>query len=309
MKVKRLRCCNKNKFLVLIFFSFLVQKIFCIGLSTPYSIVSIENIPVGIGYNLKNVNFIYKVQNTSENYKLRINLSVVIPSKDVLRKGYKPILSESWVELIQKEFILAPKETAETEIIIKIPNEKKFYNKKFQFDICAESSIYGADVGDFITPHLAVESIFLITTAKTKHESSEGFLEKENISFTLEPTDLVVDSVEVGKTIKLSEITNKKILVKNISPQKILIKLEIVRPKNTHISFQQGYKYLSNKFISFSNNEIELMPNETKEVDLIFNFPDNKKYRSKKFQYLAHIFSEGKKTSYAQFLNILISTK
>ena len=131
------------------------------GLSTTFVQVKLENIEPGKTYSTKELkNRTLVVRNTTENIKTDIGIEPEIPVSYNLAKGYEPIPDLSWIK-VQKSYFknVAPGGSAETDILITIPNNPKYYGKKYQVYIYSHTA--GAE-----TFRMGLMSRLLIHTAE-----------------------------------------------------------------------------------------------------------------------------------------------
>jgi hypothetical protein len=102
------------------------------GLSTTFGEVKLENLKIGEEYSMEEAaEFPLVVQNTSDE-QLAIKVEILYPKKEELKEGFEPIPDISWISLEKEQFSLKPQEGAKTDVIIKIPNDKKYLGKKYQ---------------------------------------------------------------------------------------------------------------------------------------------------------------------------------
>ena len=102
------------------------------GLSTAFGELKVKDLKIGQEYSLEETaDFPLIVKNTSDEV-LELKVEVLYPKPKELKKGYQSIPDTSWITLGKTHFILKPEEEAKTDVIIKIPDDKKYLGKKFQ---------------------------------------------------------------------------------------------------------------------------------------------------------------------------------
>lgn len=102
------------------------------GLSTTFGEVKVENLKIGKEYSLEEVaKFPLIVNNTSDEV-LELKVEVLYPKPKELKEDFEPIPDISWITLEKEEFTLKPQEEAKTDVIIRIPDDKKYLGKRYQ---------------------------------------------------------------------------------------------------------------------------------------------------------------------------------
>jgi hypothetical protein len=125
----------------------LTCELYPVGLSTPFGELEISNLEIGKSYSVKNLTGVtLKVTNTG-NEPVDIKIDVVIPQVDSLKKGYEALPDSSWVKL-EKDYFpqVKPKERAETDIHITIPNSYLYLGKKYQVYLWSHTTGEGGTI-------------------------------------------------------------------------------------------------------------------------------------------------------------------
>lgn len=118
---------------------FVFSLSFCLyaaGISTGFSEVRLENLRIGISYSVKKTaNMPLVIMNTGSNpIDLKVELLAAEPAE--LKEGFLPIPDLSWVKLERRDFKdIKPGAEAVTDVIISIPQDKKYQGKKYQLFI------------------------------------------------------------------------------------------------------------------------------------------------------------------------------
>jgi len=142
----------------------IVLPIFCGGLSTPYGEIKVENIVPGETVSITGIaNKPFTVKNNSD-YPVRLKIDVVIPQETELKPGYVAVPDVSWIKLEKDTFDLASGEEASTQVILNVPNKKKFYGKKYQ--VYLWSRTVPSESGMSIA--VGLKSRFLLDTVEKK---------------------------------------------------------------------------------------------------------------------------------------------
>lgn len=142
----------------------IVEPLFCSGISTPYGEVVVENIVPGEDVSITGIaNKPFSVKNNSEN-RVRIKIDVVVPQETELKPGYVALPDSSWIKLDKDTFDLEAGEEAITQVVLQVPNKKKFYGKKYQ--VYLWSRTLPKESGMSIS--VGLKSRFLLETVKKK---------------------------------------------------------------------------------------------------------------------------------------------
>ncbi len=107
------------------------SNLFAAGLSTNYADIFIENLTTNTEYKH---NLPLKVTNRS-NKKIEVIISAQIPQKDNLKTGAEPVRDINWLIVTPEKYVLEAGQTGSSEILIKIPKDKKLRGKTFQFNL------------------------------------------------------------------------------------------------------------------------------------------------------------------------------
>ena len=128
--------------LVLSIVLFSSSSVYAGGLSTRFVEVKLEDMELGKTYSVKEeINRPLVVVNTTEDKTIDIEIEPEAPVEYNLVQGYEPIPDLSWIEIEKSYFEnVGPNEYAETDIIITIPEDKKYYGKKYQVYIYSHTA-------------------------------------------------------------------------------------------------------------------------------------------------------------------------
>ena len=117
---------------IIIFLIITARLSFAGGLSTTFGEVVVDDLAVGKAYSMKNdAKFPLSIKNTSSQ-TVSLLLEVLYPEKSELKKGYEAIPDVSWIKLEQNSFEVAPEASATTDVIISVPDKKKYSGMKYQ---------------------------------------------------------------------------------------------------------------------------------------------------------------------------------
>ena len=140
------------------------------GISTNFINVNLENLSIDTEYNLRiSYDRPLEITNRSKkNIDIVIDVQIPNPQEGNLKPNTKPIPTEKWVTVSPQKYTVPPGETVVSDVIIKIPKDKKLQNKSFQFnlEICGYPSEKKG--GIFIVPSLLSKVRFSVEKKKKK---------------------------------------------------------------------------------------------------------------------------------------------
>ena len=121
---------------------FAATTVYAGGLSSYFVEERLENLKPGRSYSVKEMaGKALSIINTTDNVTVDIAIEAEKPVAHNLVKGYEPIPDLSWIKIKKNYFSgVGPKESAETDIIIKVPPNKKHYGKKYQVYIYSHTA-------------------------------------------------------------------------------------------------------------------------------------------------------------------------
>jgi hypothetical protein len=112
------------------------------GLSTRFVEEKLADIKPGKMYSVeKMTKRALVVTNTTKDQTVDIRIAPEKPVDYNLVPGYEPTPNLGWVKVVKKYFKnIGPNQSAKTDIIIRIPNKKKYYGKKYQVYIYSHTA-------------------------------------------------------------------------------------------------------------------------------------------------------------------------
>jgi hypothetical protein len=124
----------------------LTSSLWAKGLSTGFSEVTLEELKVGREYSTREVAGLPLVVVNTGKEPIDLKIELLMPEPTELKEGYKPIPDLGWIRLEETEFRnIQPKEAAETDVHISIPDDDTYRGKKYQVFIWSHT--VGAAIG------------------------------------------------------------------------------------------------------------------------------------------------------------------
>lgn len=280
------------------------------SLSSTFSEVLVQNLQPGQRYSLTEIaNFPYNVKNTGDE-SIQIKTEFVIPGKTSIRPGFEIIPDTGWVKLGDSQFILGSSATKTSDIVIEIPKNRRYLNKKYQVNIWSHT--LNSNGGFAVTAGL--ESILLITTDKQLSDaaSEKNQIEQSgaNLNFDIQPRELIVKDIQIGKNNDISQLARIKLKITNLNKIDCKFGIRSLSKTEAMTSPKQGYRACPDPaFLSFSESEFKLGPKEEKEVSVYINFPDNNKFKDKKYMFVVCASAGELETSGGIYSRLYIETK
>lgn len=288
---------------ILLYFSLCIFStgIFALGLATDFNNILIENLQIGQEYNLtKLANLPLKVKNISER-TVKLEIQPVYPVEQSLRDGFEIIPSTDWIKLSKTRFTVAPGDYAVSDVIITIPEDKKYLGKKFQVNIWSYiSSVEGGSGFIAVTP--GVEGALLFSIAPVEINEK---IKSVDLSFELNPMELYAVVSSTYTSIGTVEI-------KNISKKTKKYEIGQINPKDVDVSLyiKEGYEALPEDLIlSVSPNRLKIKKKSSKMFNIFLTVPEDRNYSGKKFFGLVKVKTHGKGVTGSKFIKVYVEFK
>lgn len=224
---------------LLVFFVFSSKElVLATGLGIEPGQILIQNVPPGTSYDIfENAGIKLKVINddtVTQTYSINSAKPSQISTGTWL-KGYLEIPDPSWFYLEKNELTIGPNDTGYVKMYLKIPNEEKYYNQHWAVAIPIE----GKPSKRQVQIALALYAEFLIET-----ESKESVGEKPDGSIGLEPSIVLLENAQLGKTVKAKATIYNNDKVAHTYRLKAIIPELISETKKQAISPSPGYSWI-----------------------------------------------------------------
>lgn len=278
------------------------------GLKTQFGEVIVKGLKIGKTYSMhKLVNLPLRLVNTG-NAEIEVSISVIPPSKDVLRDGYDVIPSTSWVKLDSDSLVIGPSREAATDIQVSIPNDRALLGKRLQVDIWSRARDLVAPVAVGIQSHLLLH---IDSVAPTDEELKAKFVDENlgNLDFTVSPMSKDLGLVPLGRAIDLRK--EHKVTLKLINPNDNTLNFRVralpvweslsVPPAGTEPALDANWLKPSKEVVTVEGNTIG-------EVELSLTIPDEPRTRGKRFLMLLGIEVLEQKISTKVYSKIFVTT-
>ncbi len=252
------------------------DKLFAGGLSSPNAAMYLSNLKIGQEYSLKQLlGYPFRVTYKGR-YPVDLRIDLQKPTTTT-SDGYEPIPDLSWIQLQKTEFSLDPGETAETDIIIKIPNDESLLGKKFHVSISPVTSAPKGDNRAWLAFAVGlVCKLYLSIAPKPPTIEEIRMLQKKRLSGYLDvavsPNRIFIYDLEPNKKYDLTKLFKEVIKVVNTTMQDVFVELESIPPTSRGIFLTEGQEELPNvKLLSIKPNKDKVKPDSIKSFKLILD--------------------------------------
>jgi len=257
--------------------SFLLNSyIFSGGLSSPNAAMYLSNLKIGQEYSLKQLlGYPFRVTYKGK-YPVDLRIDLIKPSTTTA-DGYEPIPDLSWIQLQKTEFSLDPGETAETDIIIKIPNDESLLGKKFHVSISPTTSAPKGDKRAWLAFGVGlVCKLYLSIAPKPPTIEEIRELQKKRLSGYLDvavsPNRIFLYDLEPNKKYDITKQFAELIKVVNTTPLDIFVDIESIPPTTRGIFLTEGQEELPNpKLLYTKPNKDKVKPDSIKSFRLFLD--------------------------------------
>jgi hypothetical protein len=234
-------------------------------------------------------------------------MDVLLPDSSELKHDSEPVPDTSWIRLSQNLFRLDPYDKASSDIIISIPDDEQYLGKKYQVTIWSHT--LGAGGGMFLAYGLKSRIIF--TTDTVKASKSEAITSSDaSVDFKLEPGEIFLRDVELGKVYDVEKNTGLVLSIANLGEREQTFQLQSLTVGNSVTTLTKEYEDSPDaSYLKFSEEKFVLAPQATKTIKIYLEFPPDKQYGSKKYMFVIHAFAGGEKVTTGVYSRLYASVR
>lgn len=102
------------------------------GLLTPFTESILNSVEPGVDYVLTGPREVKLMVKNTSGSQVKVKVGVVKPAKNELKEDYKQIPDIDWITVKDKFLNIEPGQWGQTEAILRVPKEKKYYGKSYQ---------------------------------------------------------------------------------------------------------------------------------------------------------------------------------
>jgi len=286
---------------------------FAAGLHTNFGEVKVENLKIGHVYNLRElVNLPLRIK--YDGPPMDVYVTVEIPGESMLKEGYEPLPDISWVNIAQDRFTMSDGEEARTDVIVSIPDDEKYYGKKFQVQIgiYTEPIVDEEKGGIVLAASVGGRLLMHISEHPMAEEEKEKFVEKKvkgNLGFQLFPTKIFLKDVPLGEKVSLKQL-GKSLKLLNPTDEDVSLELVSLNLEKEKVYMPQGYEKTQNsEFFQIEKKNWELKGNAIENVEAYLSFPDDEKFSGKKYVFVVEAKTKGNYVSMSVWTHIYVATE
>jgi hypothetical protein len=255
--------------------------------------VTLENVPPGTVMNLRVEKYLPMViANQDESAPTDVVVEVVVPDPKEMKESYEPIPDPNWIHVVPNRFHLGPKASASSDVIMQIPNDPKLIGHHYEAILWVHSDQKNKALPQGgVLFQVALRSRFRISVgtagpAALQREKALKKLATMNANFTVNPDNIYVSDIALGKDIDLKAEKKASLKIINQSDDPIDLKFRPVAP-DSNISPQGGYIYAPDfRWLEVAPEHAHIEGNSIKELKLRVKIPDQPEYRGKKYMFL-----------------------
>lgn len=236
------------------------------GLGTRFTKVVLEDLKIGCSYSIAEVKGeTLVVENTGER-TTDLKVEAVKPFEQELEEDYEAIPDISWVKILKDFFTIEPGGKARTDIILSIPDDKRYSGKRYQV------MIWSRGVGGGIGVGLKSRLLFNISENKGANPS---------LGLSVMPATYLFSDLPLGERIEL-KIPLK---IKNMSDEPQTYILSTYRAEELKRKPVEGYQEIPHPdWVEFEENEIVVEPNQISSVKMYIKVPNEERYYNQHWQ-------------------------
>lgn len=287
--------------LVLTFLVLVSNAAWSAGLTANFGEVVVDGLRIGYPFSMsERAHLPYIVSNPGLE-EIDVKIEVKAPPADKVKKGYEPIPDVSWVKLEKNSFLIKPYGSVSTDVILDIPKDKNLIGRKF------EVSLFPYTLQGILRIQVQSNILFTVSNLTEAYPTFLGSKQLKGMAtFELAPAEIRLDGAALGAKVAVGQALK----ITNTTGQTCNFYLNTIPFKGYNAETKAGFQETPNpKFLSFSEDIVTLKPNESKEVKLYVNFPKDKQYAGKNYEFLIAVVLGEQEVPMIKYAFLLTTTK
>jgi len=263
--------------------------LYAAGLSSPNASMYLGNLKIGQTYSLRQL-LGYPFKATYKGRSMA-DLSIsVIALSTATSDGYEPIPSNDWIEIERSHFSLDPGQTAETDILIKIPDDTAHLDKKYIVIIQPQSgapraSGAGIVFGTALRCQLRLD-IAALPPTPDEIRQLRRLRHGQSVGVVVSPERIFVNEIEAGKKIDVKKTFGDVIKIVNSSDFDVEAVIESADPAKFGMFAPSGYETApDHKWLVPAKRKIKIQKNRIAEAPVTINIPSGPEHEGKSYYF------------------------
>jgi len=264
-----------------------------IGLAMRFVDVTLENVAPGTHVNLRVArNLPLVVINQDPDKSANVLVEAVPPNPKEMKEGYEPIPDPNWLKTVPSQFVLGPKASAASDVILDVPNDPKLIGHHYEVILWVHTNEQRRIVdGGGVLFQAGLRSRFRMSIgtlgpASLQREKALKKLETINTDFSVNPPTIFIKNVPVGRPIDLKLEKKASLKVVNEADDPVDLKVHPVA-SDPNVSPESGYEYAPDpKWLIVTPEKVHVPGNSIREIKMKLTIPDEPRYHGKHYMFL-----------------------
>ncbi|MBN1596286.1 hypothetical protein JW933_10200 [candidate division FCPU426 bacterium] len=257
-----------------------------LGLGINYSAVKIDNLSINSTVSMtKLCNLPLIVMNGGEK-DIVVSMTPQTPLK--VEPGYEAIPDPSWV-VPEKEKLLVPaKSQASMDVLINIPNEKKYLNKKYHVTVLVGiAEDLEKRTGFNINLSMSGKLLFSIAPVPNQQALAQALENPLDSAYKFSQGRIDLFDVKPGEKISVKDRLGEALFLENNSSAKQTYMLYMKAPKETNYRIDSNTQTnMQPDDVKIAQDELTINGGAKAQVDLTIHIPKNVDLKKGKLLYV-----------------------
>ncbi|MBN1596284.1 hypothetical protein JW933_10190 [candidate division FCPU426 bacterium] len=275
-----------------------------IGLTSNYSIIELNNLPIGHTISMSQIAKLPLVIGNRFNIPVFVVITSRIPPQ--AKEGYEAVPETNWIIPDLTGVTIAAHSKASMDVKINIPKDKALLGRKFHASIllttAGDPSVKGWKYG------LGLGNNILFSIAPKPNEEGLAEVNKNPLdtAFALYPERVDLTNAKPGKRLKIIGQDGKPVTITNNSKQRQLYYLSAVSADKTFLRSDTGAQIREDVgSIVLDDDQMEIDPEQTLPLKVQLDVPKDVDFKKGHLFYVLSIKS-GASGSAEKYLQIYV---
>lgn len=275
------------------------------GISTPTSSIVLKNLKIGYTYSVQRLTG--KSFTVNYNGNKMVDLKILI-QKPVQASGeYEPIPDTNWIKLIKENFEPDQGQSCQTDILITIPDDKKYLGKKYFVNIYPQALPAGKSSGGLVFGlGLLCRLKFEISPELPTIQDIEIYKKMKvdkTLNVKVSPERIFLKKFQTNRKVNIKKEYGHSLKIENLSEFEIKAVVRSVKPEAVGITPPLPFVSTENPLLLIAGRglltknfgrtrTIKIKPGKTKDISLYIKLPEDSKNKNIYFLLETEISSE-----------------